>query len=99
MDFFVRMVFRKKGQIMDASIVKSPKQRNSRQENKQIKQGQIPEDWSDTKKRQKDTEARWVKKNGQNQFGYKYHIEIDVQHTLIRQYAVTDATTHDSQVF
>ena len=88
-----------KGQIVDASIVRAPKQRNSRDENKQIKQGQTPEGWNDAKKRQKDTDARWVKKNGQNQFGYKNHIEIDVKHKLIRKYAVTDAATHDSHVF
>jgi IS5 family transposase len=88
-----------KGQIVDASIVRAPKQRNSRYENKQIKQGQTPEGWNDAKKRQKDTDARWVKKNGQNQFGYKNHIEIDVKHKLIRKYAVTDAATHDSHVF
>ena len=89
----------KKGQIVDASIVKAPKQRNSREENKQVKQGQVPEDWSDTKKRQKDTDARWTKKNGENHFGYKNHIEIDVKYKLIRKYAVTDAATHDSHVF
>ncbi len=89
----------KKGQIVDASIIKAPKQRNSRSENKQIKNGDAPEDWSDAKKRQKDTDARWVKKNGQNHYGYKNHIEVDVQHKLIRKYEVTDAATHDSQVF
>jgi IS5 family transposase len=89
----------KKGQIVDASIVRAPRQRNSRDENKQIKQGQMPKGWTDAKKCQKDTDARWVKKNGQNQFGYKNHIEIDVKHKLIRKYAVTDAAIHDSQVF
>lgn len=88
-----------KGQIVDASIVRAPKQRNSRQENKQIRQGQVPDDWSDAKKRQKDTDARWIKKNGLNQFGYKNHIDIDVKHKLIRDYSVTDAATHDSHVF
>ena len=33
----------KKGQIIDASIVQAPKQRNSREENAQIKQGDIPQ--------------------------------------------------------
>lgn len=89
----------KKGQIVDASIVRAPQQRNSRDENKQIKEGCVPEGWTNTKKRQKDTDARWVKKNGQNHFGYKNHIEIDVKHKLIRKYAVTDAATHDSQIF
>ena len=89
----------KKGQIIDASIVAAPKQRNSREENKAIKDGNIPQSWSGNKKRQKDTDARWVKKNGKNQFGYKNHIDIDVEHKLIRNYEVTPASVHDSNVF
>jgi IS5 family transposase len=89
----------KKGQIVDASIVAVPKQRNSRDENKSIKNGDVPEDWDEPKKRQKDTDARWVTKNGVNRFGYKNHIDIDVEHKLIRDYEVTDAATHDSNVF
>lgn len=89
----------KKGQIVDASIVAAPKQRNSRDENKTIKNGAIPDNWSNNKKQQKDTDARWVKKNGINQFGYKNHIDIDVKHKLIRNYEVTSASVHDSNVF
>jgi IS5 family transposase len=89
----------KKGQIIDASIVSAPKQRNSREENKSIKKGEIPEDWNQAKGRQKDTDARWVKKMGKNYFGYKNHIDIDVKNKFIRDYAVTDAAVHDSQVF
>ena len=89
----------RKGQIIDASIVEAPRQRNSREENRQIKAGQIPEDWSEQKKRQKDTDARWTKKNGQNYYGYKNHIDVDVKHKLIRDYEVTPASVHDSQVF
>ena len=89
----------RKGQIIDASIVEAPRQRNSREENRQIKAGQIPEDWSEQKKRQKDTDARWTKKNGQNYYGYKSHIDVDVKHKLIRDYEVTPASVHNSQVF
>ncbi len=39
----------KQGQIVDASIVAAPRQRNSREENRQIKEGQTPEDWQDAK--------------------------------------------------
>ncbi len=89
----------RRGQIIDASIVEAPRQRNSREENRQIKEGQTPEDWSEQKKRQKDTDARWTKKNGQNHYGYKNHINVDVKHKLIRDYEVTPASVHDSQVF
>lgn len=88
-----------KGQIIDASIVEAPRQRNSREENERIKRGDIPEEWKEAKRRQKDTDARWTKKNGQNYYGYKNHISVDVKHKLIRDYEVTDAAVHDSRVF
>jgi IS5 family transposase len=88
-----------KGQIIDASIIEAPRQRNSREENKRIKEGDIPENWGEAKRRQKDTDARWTKKNGQNHYGYKNHICVDVKHKLIREYDVTDAAVHDSQIF
>ena len=89
----------RKGQIIDASLVEAPRQRNSREENRQIKEGQTPEAWSEQKRRQKDTDARWTKKNGQNHYGYKNHVNVDVKHKLIRDYEVTPASVHDSQVF
>jgi len=89
----------RKGQIVDASIIAAPRQRNSREENKKIKSGEKIEGWSDEKARQKDTDARWVKKNKVNHYGYKNHISVDVKHKFVRNYAVTDASVHDSQVF
>lgn len=88
-----------KGQIVDASIVNVPKQRNSREENARIKEGDIPEDWSENKRRRKDVDARWTKKNGKSFYGYKNHVSVDVKHKLIRSYAVTNAALHDSNVF
>lgn len=88
-----------KGQIIDASIVQAPRQRNTRDENKQIKEGNPPEDWDESKKRQKDIDARWVKKDGKNYYGYKNHINVDVKHKFIRDYDVTTASVHDSNVF
>jgi len=59
----------RKGQIIDASIVQAPKQRNSREENAQIKHGEIPQDWEEAKRRQKDIDARWLKKNAKSYYG------------------------------
>lgn len=91
----------KQGQIIDASIVAAPRQRNSRDENEQIKRGEVPEDWQDKPSmlRQKDVDARWTKKHGRSHYGYKNHISIDRKHKLVRHFEVTDAATHDSQVF
>jgi len=48
---------------------------------------------------QKDSDARWIKKDGQNHYDYKNHIDVDVKHKLIRSYAVTPASVYESQVF
>ena len=41
------------GKIVDATMVKAPVQRNTRQENKRIKDGKAPKGWSENKARQK----------------------------------------------
>lgn len=87
------------GQIIDASFVTVPRQHMRRKEREQVNQGNIPADWEaqPAKRRQKDTHARWTKKNGQSYFGYKNHVNVDKRHKLIHQYVVTDASVHDSQ--
>lgn len=87
-----------KGKLVDASIVEVPVQRNSRDENKELKQGTIPEDWNENKVRQKDTDAQWVTHNGKNYFGYKNHIKADSKTKLITGYKATTANIHDSDV-
>ena len=89
----------KKGQIVDATIVSVPKQRNKRKENEKIKSGKGIKEWSDNKRRQKDVDARWTKKNGKAYFGYKNHISVDVKNKFIRKFEVTDASVHDSRIF
>ena len=88
------------GQIIDATLVPVPKQRNTREENEEIKAGRLPEGWDKNpdRLRQKDLDARWVKKNDTNYYGYKNSICIDVDHGFIRRYAVTPANIHDSQM-
>jgi IS5 family transposase len=105
----------KSGQIIDATFVPVPIQRNSRSENEQIKQGpteannqdNTPTEWRDAsqytaaqsknKIAHKDVDARWTKKNSQNHYGYKGHINIDAKTKLIAQWVATDASVHDSQ--
>lgn len=90
----------RKGQIIDATVIKVPTQRNKPEENRAIKEGradEVREQWSEAKNSQKDTEARWGKKGGQSFFGYKQHTNVDVKNKLIRKYAVTSAEVHDSQ--
>ena len=87
------------GQMVDATIVAVPRQRNSRDENELVKAGTTPENWKKrpSKNRQKDKDARWTKKHGRSFFGYKNHVNADARHKLIRDYTVSDASEHDSQ--
>ena len=83
------------------TIVDAPRQRNSRDENKKIKNGEIPEEWekpeNKSKLAQKDIDADWTKKNGERHFGYKNHVKCDADSKLITNYSVTSASVHDSQ--
>ena len=91
----------KEGSIIDASFVEAPKQRNSREQNKQIKEGKRPDGFEETSNKgaQKDCEARWTKKSNETHFGYKNHAKVDAKSKLIDSYATTPANVHDSQVF
>ncbi|GHU11038.1 DDE transposase [Spirochaetia bacterium] len=105
------------GSIIDATFVDVPKQRNTREENKTIKEGNIPENWKEDaeikegempltdqekarrrhKLAQKDTDARWTKKNNETHYGYKNHPKVDAQSKLITKSVGSNAAVHDSQ--
>ena len=104
-------LFFNEGQIIDASFVEAPRQRNSREENKQIKEGNGEQLWlpqeGDTekeikkkrnKKRHKDIDARWTKKRDETHYGYKGHTKVDKKSKLIKKKLTTPANVHDSQV-
>ena len=69
------------GQMVDATMVPVPTQRNSRDENEAVKAGRIPEEWDNkpAKLRQKDRDARWTKRHGRSFFGYKNHVNADAK--------------------
>jgi transposase, IS5 family len=52
------------GQIVDATIIAAPKQRNTEAEKEAIKAGRVPEGWAEkpARLRQKDRDARWTVK-------------------------------------
>ncbi len=91
-------IIAKEGSIIDASFVDVPKQRNSYEENTDIKNGIIPATFTQDPKKlaQKDTDARWTTKNKEKHFGYKDHINVDKKTKLITKYSVTSASPHDS---
>jgi IS5 family transposase len=85
------------GQMVDAAIVSTPKRRDTREHNDRIKEGDVPHHIAEhePRLRQKDLDAKWTKKRGQNHFGYKNHINADTKHKFVRKYAVTPASTSD----
>jgi len=94
-------IITRSGSIVDATFVDVPRQRNKRDENKEIKSGKIPEEWevegNQHKRAQKDTDARWTVKDKETHYGYKDHIKIDKKSKMITKYEVTSAEVHDSQ--
>lgn len=87
------------GVLVDASLVEVPRQRNKRWENRCIKKGIVPKGWSEhtAKFRQKDRDARWTCKHGQNYYGYKNHVSVDSRYRFVRHFQVTPASTSDGQ--
>jgi IS5 family transposase len=86
------------GLIVDGSFVEVPRQRNSKEENEQIKNCEVPERIAANPHvlAQKDLDARWTKKGDQVFYGYENHVAIDDEHKFVRCYGVTDASVHDS---
>ena len=71
------------GQIVDATIVAAPKQRNTKDEKAALKAGEVPKAWKDkpAKLRQKDRDARWTVKFSKARpaaEGKPQHIDIAV---------------------
>jgi len=89
------------GSIVDATFVDVPRQRNTKKENEEIKEGKIPEEWEKDENRnkleQKDVDARWAVKNKEKHYGYKNHIKIDKKSKIITKHQTTSAEVHDSQ--
>jgi len=94
---------KREGSLVDATFVDVPKQRNSREENNEIKSGKIPDDWQNpenaNKLAQKDTDARWTKKCNETYYGYKDHVKVDRISKTIVDFSVTSANIHDINEF
>ena len=69
------------GQIVDASLVAAPRQRNTKDEKEAIKAGQSADEiWPDepAKAAQKDTDARWTMKTSQGKVNADGSIQKDI---------------------
>ena len=87
------------GQAIDATLVLAPIQHLSKEDKAQLEQGQVPEDWSAAKRRQKDLDATHTKKHGKRYHGYKLSISADIKHKFIRKVFTGTASEHDSTHF
>src|SRR4030043_331587 len=79
-------VFANEGKMVDASFVEAPRQRNTREENKHIKEtGTAPETWKEKPHKlcQKDLDARWTKKNKAGFYGYKNNVKSEIKRKRI----------------
>lgn len=90
----------REGKTVDAMIVEVPRQRNPKEENLQIKKGEVPATWQDKPRKlsQKDTDARWTLKRGRAYYGYKNSIAGGNGDCFIHGYVVAPATAHDSKI-
>jgi IS5 family transposase len=96
-------VIKREGSLIDATFVEVPRQRNSREDNKSIREGKIPKDWQKPENanmlEQKDTDARWAKKGNETYYGYKDHVKVDNESKLVIDFTVTPANVHDVKEF
>ena len=73
-------------------------ERIGKDDREKLEEGLQPE-WSDAKRRQKDTDATHTKKHGKSYFGYKLSVSVDHKHGFIRGVATGTASEHDGHHF
>jgi hypothetical protein len=56
-----------------------------------IKQGEVEQDWSEAKRRQKDVQTHWTLKHGEIHYSYKLHANTDRCWGFIRRHEVSAA--------
>jgi IS5 family transposase len=85
----------KQGSIVDASVTPTPRMPKGKTSYVLSEEPDIPP----TKEVQQgvDQEARWVKKGGKLQYGYKRHYLTDAQEGLVMAVHTTAANAHESQ--
>jgi hypothetical protein len=73
------------GKMIDASFTIATRQKKTKEENDKIKKGEGDKLWNNkpNKKKHKDIDARWTKKNDETFFGYKNHAKADTKSKII----------------
>jgi IS5 family transposase len=86
------------GTLVNGTFVEVPRQRNTKEENEQIKNGEVPKSFESNKHKlaQKDCDAGWTKKGNETFFGDKAHPWVAAFWKLIWGYGVTTAKVNES---
>nr|WP_315218591.1 IS5 family transposase [uncultured Duganella sp.] len=87
------------GQMIDASIVQTPKQSIKKDEKDIVGERATSVGWSPAKRRQKDVEALWTKKHGKSYFSYQLSASVDKRYKLIGKIKISAASEHDTLLF
>lgn len=88
----------KKGTIQDASFIEADIGKKRYKKHKKSKENGKPVQYSDKQLQHMDKDGSFSVKHGQIHYGYKSHIKLDVDQHLIRDFDVTTASVHDSDI-
>ena len=80
---------------MEASLIPAPIQHDKKVEKEVLEEGSIPASWTAAKRRQKDIDASWTKKQGRSHHGYKLSINADNRGKFIRKIVISTAKEQD----
>jgi IS5 family transposase len=76
----------KRGTLIDASLIAAA-----------ARPPRKPASEADSPKPSRDQDARWGRKGKKTVFGYKVHIGVDAEHTIIRQVVLTNGSVTDTE--
>lgn len=88
----------RKGVIQDATFIEADLGRKRYYKEKRAKKKGEKIIYTKKQESHIDQDASFAIKHGQVHYGYKNHIKMDASHHLIRDYEVTTASLHDSEV-
>jgi IS5 family transposase len=88
----------KKGTIQDASFIEADLGKKRYRKDKKAKKNGEPVQYSEKQLQHMDKDGSFSVKHGQIHYGYKSHIKLDVDQHLIRDFDVTTASVHDSDI-
>jgi hypothetical protein len=91
--------YTQRGTIIDATFIEAPHCKNTHEQREKVKDGKVPEEWSDPthpqKLMQRDLDAQWAVKNKEVHFGFKDNVAVDKDSKLITTYTVTSVNVSD----